>query len=335
MKFLVFLFLYVTLTQNELLGYDKNTKLLIINADDYGMSLSANKGTESSLERGVATSATMMVPCPWILDSFMYIKRRNLTNIGIHVTLNNEYTYYSWKGVSTIIGNSLLDKNGFLYKDILSLGLNGRTEDIKKEIKAQLDLALNHGIDLSHFDSHMGSLYGLYPVRLEILALGFAVSYEYGLPWRIPYVSFLFEEFKKKGHVFIDYLLGGGEPNDFEARKRYWMSRIPLIQPGVSEILMHPSLFSHELEGIMGRVSGMARQYDHDILIDSDFKNIIKNQNISLINYRRLRDLQRNLMKWNSTFRIEHVFEEYKRILFSKYNLLTKEQKEVFGSIFN
>lgn len=303
----------------ELLGFPKNTKLLIVNADDYGVCHSCNLGVESALEKGFATGTTLMMPCPWILESLEYLKKRNIySSAGIHITTNSEYGLYRWKGLTTALNNSLLDGQGYMYRDIAGFGKNAKTEDIIKEIRQQVKFAQDYGLKLSHFDSHMGSLYGFYGfLRLELLALGFALSYETGLPWRIPYIPWVFTEFKKLGFVMIDSLIAGGEPPEREARKKHWMTMIRLIQPGITEILFHPSLYSDELTGIMSETSAKARQYDHDILLDQEVKDLIRAQGIQLISYERLRDLQRRNMNWTSSFRIEDVFEKYKKILWS------------------
>jgi hypothetical protein len=49
----------------ERLGYRPDDRLLIVNCDDLGSSHSANVATYRSMVDGVATSATLMVPCPW------------------------------------------------------------------------------------------------------------------------------------------------------------------------------------------------------------------------------------------------------------------------------
>jgi predicted glycoside hydrolase/deacetylase ChbG (UPF0249 family) len=265
-------------TTSELLGFERNAKLLIINADDYGMSLSTNKGVENVLKNGVATGATIMMPCPWSLAAVMHCKSLNLTNIGIHVTLNAEYSRYKWKGLTTVEGNSLLGADGYLYNNIFETGSKGKIEDIKREIHAQIKAALDYGIDLSHFDSHMASLYGINPIRLEILALSFALAYEFGLPWRIPFIPYLLTEFKRLGFVFIDSLLAGNEPNEREARKQYWIRTIKLLQPGITEILFHPALIDDELRAIMSETGAKARQYDHDILLDPEIKQLIRTE---------------------------------------------------------
>jgi len=53
----------------ERLGYGRDAKLLIVNCDDLGSSHAANLGVYEALRAGLATSASLMVPCPWARDA--------------------------------------------------------------------------------------------------------------------------------------------------------------------------------------------------------------------------------------------------------------------------
>ena len=64
----------------EKLGYKATDKLLIVNGDDVGMSHSANMATINSMEKGVMTSGTIMVPCPWFPEIAKYAKEYFLQN---------------------------------------------------------------------------------------------------------------------------------------------------------------------------------------------------------------------------------------------------------------
>ncbi len=90
------------------LGHSANSRLLIVNCDDLGSSHSANVATFRSIIYGVATSATIMVPCPWAREAAYMLKD---FSVGVHLTLTSEYRGYRWRGLTN--GASLRDKDGF------------------------------------------------------------------------------------------------------------------------------------------------------------------------------------------------------------------------------
>jgi len=74
-------------TTGEMLGYGANDKLLIVNADDFGMCHAENAATMDLLVGGHVTSATIMVPCPWFEESWslaLGLRRRRLFVASIH-----------------------------------------------------------------------------------------------------------------------------------------------------------------------------------------------------------------------------------------------------------
>jgi predicted glycoside hydrolase/deacetylase ChbG (UPF0249 family) len=75
-------------TLAERLGFAADDRLLIINCDDLGSSHAANSGVFDALRNGLATSATLMVPCPWAREA---AARYRGEDVGVHLTLNAEY----------------------------------------------------------------------------------------------------------------------------------------------------------------------------------------------------------------------------------------------------
>ena len=60
-------------TYAEKLGYPKGSKLLILHVDDAGMSDDSNIGVETALEKGIANSCSMMMPCSWTQGFIHYL----------------------------------------------------------------------------------------------------------------------------------------------------------------------------------------------------------------------------------------------------------------------
>ena len=71
----------------RLLGYNDDTKLLIIHADDIGMAHSVNQASLHALREGLVNSGSIMVPCPWFPEIAAYCREHPEVDLGLHLTL--------------------------------------------------------------------------------------------------------------------------------------------------------------------------------------------------------------------------------------------------------
>ena len=147
-------------TYAELLGYPKNAKVLILHIDDVGMSFDSNKGAIEAMENGVATSLSMMMPCPWIPGFFKYLKTHPNVDAGLHLTLTSEWDNYRWgplSGKPKVPG--LVDTEGAMWDNVAGTVKNATPDEIEIEIRAQLERSRAMGWEPTHLDSHMGTLF--------------------------------------------------------------------------------------------------------------------------------------------------------------------------------
>ncbi|MEJ0030524.1 MAG: polysaccharide deacetylase family protein [Bacteroidota bacterium] len=143
-------------TIQERLGYSKETKLLIIHADDIGVSHSENSASIYTMEKGVVNSGSIMVPCPWFPEISDYAKSHPNADIGLHLTLTSEWRNYKWGPVTSKDKvPSLLDEQGYFNSGTLALMKNGKPEEVEMELRAQIERAKKFGIDPTHFEAHM------------------------------------------------------------------------------------------------------------------------------------------------------------------------------------
>src|SRR4051795_3265214 len=165
---------------SEQLGFPPDAKLLIVNCDDLGSSHAANLGVYEALREGVATSATLMVPCPWARDA---AARYRGEDIGVHLTLNAEYDLYRWGPITQ--APSLLDGDGGFPRTLADLWDHADLEEVRRECRAQIERAILWGFDVSHLSSHLGAL----EFRPEFFDVALDLAVEFGLPLRLSEAS--------------------------------------------------------------------------------------------------------------------------------------------------
>ena len=147
-------------TTAEKLGYPAQSRLLIIHADDIGMNHSTNRAALEALERGWITSAGILVPCPWFPEVARWAQSHPKADLGIHLALNSEWTDFRWRPVTgAAIVPSLIDEKGYMPLLETTAAKQAKPEEADIELRAQIEQARQAGIRISHFDTHMRTLY--------------------------------------------------------------------------------------------------------------------------------------------------------------------------------
>jgi len=269
------------------LGYGPDARLIIINCDDLGSSHSANLASLEAMEKGVATSGTLMVPCPWAREAVELFKGKD---VGVHLTLTAEYPTYRWRSLTG--AKSLHDDQGYLPRTVDEARARARVEDVRAECRAQIHQAYDWGVDVTHLDSHMGTVQldpRFFDVYLEL-------AEEFRLPLRMvsapaePVLGFESRApARARGLVFADEVWAQwGRPTGEQIR-----SVFPKLRPGtVAEFLVHPVFDGPELRGY-DLTEAQIRVDDHACAMDPEVKALIAAERLVPISYRPLRELQR------------------------------------------
>lgn len=170
-------------TYAEKLGYPKGKKVVIFHVDDAGMSYESNQGTFQAMQNGVATSCSVMMPCPWAGTFLRLSKESPGMDIGLHLVLTSEWKTYRWEPLSgrTLVPG-LLDPEGSFWPSVEEVVTNATANEVYLELKAQVDRALQIGIQPTHLDSHMGTLFA----KPDFLESYFKVGLEYQIPIMFP-----------------------------------------------------------------------------------------------------------------------------------------------------
>src|SRR5918992_5811964 len=149
-----------TRTLAERLGHPAGAKLLILHADDLGVAHSVNAATFDALDRGAISSASVMVPTPWMTEVAAYARAHPNADLGLHLTLTSEWETYRWGSVeSKDKVPSLLDSVGTFPSEERRVAATAKPLEVEREIRAQIERALALGIRPTHVDSHMGALF--------------------------------------------------------------------------------------------------------------------------------------------------------------------------------
>ncbi|MDP2043488.1 MAG: polysaccharide deacetylase family protein [Algoriphagus sp.] len=170
-------------TYAEKLGYPKGKKVVIFHVDDAGMSYESNQGTIQSLDFGIATSCSIMMPCPWAANFIHQAKDHPHWDLGLHLVLTSEWKTYRWEplaGKSLVPG--LHDPDGAFWHTVEQVVQHATPEEVYIELKAQIDRALGLGLKPSHLDSHMGTLFA----HDKFLEKYIQVGLEYDIPVMFP-----------------------------------------------------------------------------------------------------------------------------------------------------
>lgn len=147
-------------TYAEKLGFPKGSKVLILHVDDVGMSWDSNMGAITAIEKGVATSVSIMMPCPWVPGFVHYLKEHPTIDAGLHLTLTSEWKDYRWGPLSGIsVTPGLVDSEGALWPSVPEVVSHASPDEVEKEITAQIERARKMGFEPTHLDSHMGTLF--------------------------------------------------------------------------------------------------------------------------------------------------------------------------------
>jgi hypothetical protein len=99
-------------------------------------------------------------------------------------------------------------------------------------------------------------------------------------------------QFTEKGILFPDYFIYEELKDEPKDVKGFWLAVIKNLKPGVTELYVHTALPTEELKAITGTWSVRSREFDV-FTQDEEMKTLIADQQITLIGYRPIRELQR------------------------------------------
>ena len=277
-----------TRTIAERLGYPAGSKLLILHGDDLGAAHSVDSASFDGLNRGAISSASVMMPTPWVTEVAAYARTHPSADIGIHLTLTSEWQTYRWGSVESKDNvPSLLDSSGTFANDERLVGRTAHPLEVERELRAQIERALALGIHPTHVDSHMGTLY----TTPELYATYVRVAHEYHLPFRAvrndpragPRPPFTVRD------ILLDTTITASPRVNPDKWKAFYLKAIANLKPGLTEIIVHLGHDDAELQAVTVHhpAYGSAwRQRDYNVVTSTDFRNALRKHHVTLVTWR-------------------------------------------------
>jgi len=283
-------------------------RAVLIHTDDIGMCQASLAAYADLTEHGVISAGSVMVPCPWFPATAQFcVDHARSVDMGVHVTLTSEWrSGYRWGPISTCDpASGLIDEAGYLYGTTRAAQANGRPEAVHREIAAQVARALAAGIDVTHIDTHMGTVFhqgfveSYVQVAVENAIPPFLVRVtpeilqQHGLDQNL-YESLLMhvKALENRGlPVFDDVRSPTFDTleNHFDQVRR----ELATLEPGLTYLIIHPSKDSPELRAILPE-GWQARVADYEVFMKEELRTFIDKEGIRIIGWRQLRDLMRS-----------------------------------------
>jgi predicted glycoside hydrolase/deacetylase ChbG (UPF0249 family) len=276
----------------ERLGYARDARLVIVHADDLGMTHSVNAASIKGLESGLVTSASIMVPCPWFPEMAEYAKAHTDADLGLHLTLTSERVFYRWGPVAPRDKvPSLVDSNGYFHLNWTDT-THIDAKEVELELRAQIERAIGMGVRPTHLDSHQ---YRLFENGKDIFESVLRVAHEYKLPLFVVRDWFA-------GRPYLENSLG---PDDLVADHTvtiepgvapqkwadFYTAALKNLQPGVTVFIIHLAFDDEEMRAATQERDtwGAAwRQRDFNFFTSERFRALVRDENIKLVTWREL-----------------------------------------------
>ncbi len=301
-------------TYAERLGFPKGSKVVILHVDDVGMSYESNQGAINAMEKGVANSCSVMMPCSWVPNFAHYLSTHPKTDAGLHLTLTSEWSEYRWGPLSGKLAvPGLVDKEGAFWHTVADVVKNASPDEVEKEIREQIARARSMGFEPTHLDSHMGTLFASPAFMERYIKVGIDTRIPIMFPgghssligkqmnmseaqmkllrqtgWQLwlsgfPVLDDLYNE-TYSWKIPDDVKSDDKKLQTFKTGK--YIEALTSLKSGITMIIMHCTDPTEVFEKISD--SGPTRKGDLLAMMDPEFRKALQKQNIILTTWREL-----------------------------------------------
>jgi predicted glycoside hydrolase/deacetylase ChbG (UPF0249 family) len=238
------------------------------------MSPAINAAVVQSIEEGIGTSCSLMVPCPGAARAMALLRARPEIPFGIHLTLVCDTDRDRWWPLTAKDWvPSLLDDAGELFAPahVPELLARARPDEVELEFRAQIDAVVDAGLTPTHLDWHCLADGG----RADIFDLTVALAQEYGLATRA-WLERGRGRLRRLGVPVVEHEFLDSFGLDVEGKQARYAELLRELPVGLSEWAVHPGLGDEDLR---------VRCTDHEFLTSQRARDIIREEGIVLIDY--------------------------------------------------
>ena len=271
---------------NRLLGYPDDARLLLVNADDFGMYGAINEAVVRAFGEGIVRSTTLMAPCPGAAQAIRLLRENPALRFGVHLSVIRDIAGYRWGPLlPSDRVPSLLDADGELYRlDRMPEFLErARLDELELEFRAQIEAVLAADLEPTHLDWHCLHSGG----RADVFEMTLGLAREYGLALRVASHPFI-EETQRRGLPTADHDLLDSFRVGIDDKPARYAELLRSLPAGLTEWAVHPSLGDAESRAI-DPDGWRVRRTDFDALVSPRLREIVEQEGITLIGYEPLR----------------------------------------------
>ena len=256
---------------------------LIVRGDDMGFSHAGNLGLIECYKNGIEKSIEVLVPSPWFPEAVQLLKENPGVDVGIHLTLTSEWDNVKWRPLTDC--KSLEDSNGYFYPMIWAnknypnknlLAHAWKIDEIEKEWRAQIEIAMRNIPNIMHISGHMGCI----DMDTAVTVLAKRLAKEYHIAVEV-------------GDNKISYVSYNGTHTTGAEKIISFIAMLDTLQAGKTYLFLdHPAINSPELQAIhhIGYENvAEDRQGVVNLFTSEEVKKVIKQKGIQLISYKDLK----------------------------------------------
>ncbi len=285
----------------ERLGYPAGKKVIMLHADDIGMCPEANIAAKKYLLAGDIQSAAAMPPCPNFEEIIAWAIEHPEIDMGLHLALTSEWKTWRWPSVSPVEEvPGLIDSEGKLWRSVEEVVMNASPDEVEKEVRAQIEKSIALGYRPDHIDTHMGTLFG----SPEFMKRYLSIAMEYGIPANAIDLSNpeVVSKFREAGYPITDdvvdfmatytlpkvdnFTSAPTNAKTYEEKLAVFKELVRSLEPGLTEIIFHPSVDTEQLKTITG--SWQQRIWESQMFSDPEMKKFFEDEGIIFTNWKEI-----------------------------------------------